>query len=187
MLAFPLRFSARDHASTPALIVPPTIGAGVAFFDYALCMSDITEAIADAVSDAVEDAEHARDLDDATDKAEHAETIAAGAADDAGTVVGNVKVGTHVVREGETRVGAAGVQEAIYSLLMMQNGFICESANIENLDPAMADMPIVRGIGRDAAKNGNRISSFIMGVVKSTPFQYRRAEETNSSVTAQQQ
>ncbi|MBX6424457.1 MAG: beta-ketoacyl-ACP synthase I [Variibacter sp.] len=41
-------------------------------------------------------------------------------------------------------LGAAGVQEAIYSLLMMQNGFICESANIENLDPAIADMPIVR-------------------------------------------
>ena len=41
-------------------------------------------------------------------------------------------------------LGAAGVQEAIYSLLMMQNGFICESANIENLDPAFADMPIVR-------------------------------------------
>ena len=41
-------------------------------------------------------------------------------------------------------LGAAGAQEAIYSLLMMNNGFICESANIENLDPAMADMPIVR-------------------------------------------
>src|ERR687897_854049 len=41
-------------------------------------------------------------------------------------------------------LGAAGAQEAIYSLLMMQNGFICESANIENIDPAMADMPIVR-------------------------------------------
>jgi 3-oxoacyl-[acyl-carrier-protein] synthase I len=41
-------------------------------------------------------------------------------------------------------LGAAGAQEAIYSLLMMQNGFICESANIENLDPAFADMPIVR-------------------------------------------
>ncbi|MFZ1185785.1 MAG: beta-ketoacyl-ACP synthase I [Pseudolabrys sp.] len=41
-------------------------------------------------------------------------------------------------------LGAAGVQEAIYSLLMMQNGFICESANIEDLDPAFADMPIVR-------------------------------------------
>jgi 3-oxoacyl-[acyl-carrier-protein] synthase-1 len=41
-------------------------------------------------------------------------------------------------------LGAAGVQEAIYSLLMMNNGFICESANIENLDPAFADVPIVR-------------------------------------------
>jgi 3-oxoacyl-[acyl-carrier-protein] synthase-1 len=41
-------------------------------------------------------------------------------------------------------LGAAGAQEAIYSLLMMSNGFICESANIANLDPAFADMPIVR-------------------------------------------
>jgi 3-oxoacyl-[acyl-carrier-protein] synthase-1 len=41
-------------------------------------------------------------------------------------------------------LGAAGVQEAIYSLLMMQNGFMCESANIQNLDPAFADMPILR-------------------------------------------
>src|SRR5215475_2531136 len=41
-------------------------------------------------------------------------------------------------------LGAAGAQEAIYSLLMMNNGFICESANIENLDPAFADMPIAR-------------------------------------------
>src|SRR4051795_5050015 len=41
-------------------------------------------------------------------------------------------------------LGAAGAQEAIYSLLMMNNGFICESANIDTLDPAFADMPIVR-------------------------------------------
>jgi 3-oxoacyl-[acyl-carrier-protein] synthase-1 len=41
-------------------------------------------------------------------------------------------------------LGAAGVQEAIYSLLMMNNGFVCESKNIEELDPAFADMPIVR-------------------------------------------
>ena len=41
-------------------------------------------------------------------------------------------------------LGATGVQEAIYSLLMMQSGFICESANIENLDPAFSDVPIVR-------------------------------------------
>ncbi|HUR43812.1 MAG TPA: beta-ketoacyl synthase N-terminal-like domain-containing protein, partial [Aestuariivirga sp.] len=41
-------------------------------------------------------------------------------------------------------LGATGVQEAIYSILMMQNGFICESANIEELDPDFADIPIVR-------------------------------------------
>jgi 3-oxoacyl-[acyl-carrier-protein] synthase-1 len=41
-------------------------------------------------------------------------------------------------------LGAAGAQEAIYSLLMMNNGFICESANIDKLDPAFVDVPIVR-------------------------------------------
>jgi 3-oxoacyl-[acyl-carrier-protein] synthase-1 len=40
-------------------------------------------------------------------------------------------------------LGATGVQEAIYSLLMMNNGFICESAHIEEMDPAFTDMPIV--------------------------------------------
>lgn len=41
-------------------------------------------------------------------------------------------------------LGAAGVQEAIYSLLMMQGGFIGESAHIEELDPEFDSMPIVR-------------------------------------------
>ncbi|MGO9392447.1 beta-ketoacyl-ACP synthase I [Rhodoblastus sp.] len=41
-------------------------------------------------------------------------------------------------------LGAAGVQEAIYSLLMQQNSFICESANITKLDPAFSDMNILR-------------------------------------------
>jgi 3-oxoacyl-[acyl-carrier-protein] synthase I len=41
-------------------------------------------------------------------------------------------------------LGATGVQEAIYSLLMMQNNFICESANISEVDPEFADIPIVR-------------------------------------------
>jgi 3-oxoacyl-[acyl-carrier-protein] synthase I len=40
--------------------------------------------------------------------------------------------------------GAAGVHEAIYSILMMQNKFICESANIEELDPEAADANIIR-------------------------------------------
>ena len=41
-------------------------------------------------------------------------------------------------------LGATGVQEAIYSMLMMSNGFICESAHITEIDPEFADMPIVR-------------------------------------------
>lgn len=41
-------------------------------------------------------------------------------------------------------LGAAGAQEAIYSILQMQGGFIAESANIEELDPEIADAPIVR-------------------------------------------
>ncbi len=41
-------------------------------------------------------------------------------------------------------LGAAGVQEAIYSLLMLNNGFACESAHIEDLDEAFADLPILR-------------------------------------------
>ncbi len=40
--------------------------------------------------------------------------------------------------------GATGAHEAIYSLLMMENNFICESAHITEIDPEFADMPIVR-------------------------------------------
>ena len=41
-------------------------------------------------------------------------------------------------------LGAAGAQEAIYSILMLNNGFACESAHIETLDPEFADLPILR-------------------------------------------
>jgi 3-oxoacyl-[acyl-carrier-protein] synthase-1 len=41
-------------------------------------------------------------------------------------------------------LGAAGVQEAIYALLMMNNRFICKSANIDELDPEFAGVPILR-------------------------------------------
>jgi 3-oxoacyl-[acyl-carrier-protein] synthase-1 len=40
-------------------------------------------------------------------------------------------------------LGATGVQEAIYSLLMLENDFICASANITTLDPEAEGMPIV--------------------------------------------
>jgi len=60
-------------------------------------------------------------------------------------------------------LGAAGVQEAIYSLLMMNNGFICESANIEELDPEMADIPIVRNRVDNAELNCVMSNSFGFG------------------------
>jgi 3-oxoacyl-[acyl-carrier-protein] synthase-1 len=41
-------------------------------------------------------------------------------------------------------LGAAGAQEAIYSILQMRNGFIAESANIDELDPEIGDAPVVR-------------------------------------------
>ncbi len=41
-------------------------------------------------------------------------------------------------------LGATGVQEAIYSLLMLNHDFVAESAHIEEIDPAFADMPIAR-------------------------------------------
>lgn len=41
-------------------------------------------------------------------------------------------------------LGAVGVQEAIYCILMMRNNFICESANIQEIDPDFSDVPIVR-------------------------------------------
>jgi 3-oxoacyl-[acyl-carrier-protein] synthase-1 len=41
-------------------------------------------------------------------------------------------------------LGAAGAQEAIYCLLMLNGGFLAESAHIDNLDPAFADLPILR-------------------------------------------
>jgi len=40
-------------------------------------------------------------------------------------------------------LGAAGAQEAIYCLLMMQEDFAAQSAHIDHLDPAFADLPIL--------------------------------------------
>lgn len=41
-------------------------------------------------------------------------------------------------------LGAVGAQETIYSLIMMRDRFLCESAHIEEVDPEFADLPIVR-------------------------------------------
>lgn len=57
-------------------------------------------------------------------------------------------------------LGAAGVQEAIYSLLMLNNNFMCESANIQELDPAFEGMPILR----------ERVDNVELGCVMSNSF-----------------
>lgn len=60
-------------------------------------------------------------------------------------------------------LGAAGVQEAIYSLLMMQNGFIAGTANLNELDAAIADLPIVGPAGQEATLNAVMSNSFGFG------------------------
>ena len=72
-------------------------------------------------------------------------------------------------------LGAIGVQEAIFSLLMMSNGFVCESANIEEIDPAFADMPIVRKRIDDARLNCVMSNSFGFGGTNAT-LVFRRYE-----------
>ncbi len=64
--------------------------------------------------------------------------------------------------------GAAGVHEAIYTLLMMQSGFICESANIEEIDPAVADANIVRKRIDGAQINTALSNSFGFGGTNAT-------------------
>jgi 3-oxoacyl-[acyl-carrier-protein] synthase-1 len=65
-------------------------------------------------------------------------------------------------------LGASGVQEAIYSLLMMNNGFIAKSANIDELDPAFADMPIIRERQDNVALGSVMSNSFGFGGTNAT-------------------
>lgn len=65
-------------------------------------------------------------------------------------------------------LGAAGVNEAIYSLLMLQGCFMTASANIENLDPEAAGFPIVRELRREADLNVVMSNSFGFGGTNST-------------------
>ena len=60
-------------------------------------------------------------------------------------------------------LGATGVHEAIYTLLMMKNNFICESANIQTLDPAVEGANIVRKRIDNATINVALSNSFGFG------------------------
>ncbi|KPX01388.1 MULTISPECIES: beta-ketoacyl-ACP synthase I [Pseudomonas] len=65
-------------------------------------------------------------------------------------------------------LGAAGVHEAIYCLLMMENNFIAGSANIEELDPVVADMPILLKTKEDAKLDLVMSNSFGFGGTNAT-------------------
>ena len=64
-------------------------------------------------------------------------------------------------------LGAASVHEAIYSLLMLRDGFVAASANIDNLDPRAEGFPIVRE-SRDATLNTVMSNSFGFGGTNGT-------------------
>jgi len=65
-------------------------------------------------------------------------------------------------------LGAAGVQEAIYCLLMMENKFISASANIENMDEKAKNFPIVTKIEKDKELNSVMSNSFGFGGTNAT-------------------
>ena len=65
-------------------------------------------------------------------------------------------------------LGATGVQEAIYCLLMMQHKFLAASANIDNIDPDAADMPIVRSREDNVQFNAVMSNSFGFGGTNAT-------------------
>ena len=100
-------------------------------------------------------------------------------------------VGVWRTNDGEFRVDAAG---QMYDGAKLQGPASLRRAILSHSDsflrnftenllafglgrvPDYYDMPVVRSIDREAARNGNRFSSFVLGVVRSAPFQQRRAE-----------
>jgi 3-oxoacyl-[acyl-carrier-protein] synthase-1 len=74
-------------------------------------------------------------------------------------------------------LGAAGVHEAIYSLLMMQEDFLCASANITELDPAGTDFPIIRERIDKAGVNVMMSNSFGFGGTNAT-LVFRRWQDS---------
>ncbi|WP_312797739.1 beta-ketoacyl-ACP synthase I [Tianweitania sp.] len=73
-------------------------------------------------------------------------------------------------------LGAAGVQESIYSILMMQNNFIGKSAHIETLDPEFEGMPVVRERIDNAGINTVLSNSFGFGGTNATLVFQRLAD-----------
>jgi 3-oxoacyl-[acyl-carrier-protein] synthase-1 len=65
-------------------------------------------------------------------------------------------------------LGAAGAHEAIYCMLMMEGNFVTGSANIETIDPELADLPILRETKEDVALDTVMSNSFGFGGTNAT-------------------
>ena len=65
-------------------------------------------------------------------------------------------------------LGAAGVNEAIFTLLMLEHGFISPSINIDEIDPQAEDMPIVRELIENVELETAMSNSFGFGGTNST-------------------
>ena len=65
-------------------------------------------------------------------------------------------------------LGAAGVHDAIYCMLMMEGNFLAASANIETLDPEIADLPILRETKENFSANVVMSNSFGFGGTNAT-------------------
>ena len=84
-------------------------------------------------------------------------------------------------------LGGTGVQEAIYSILMMNNNFICKSANIQNLDPEVEGLPIVLETKKDHKFDTLLSNSFGFGGTNaSLVFKRFNKEDKNNFFTNNQ-
>jgi hypothetical protein len=85
--------------------------------------------------------------------------------------------------DGSKLDGPASLRQAILNRSDAFLGSFCESLLAYGLGRVIdyRDMPAVRSIAPDAAKDNNRFSSFVLGVVRSLPFQMSRAEESESA------
>jgi hypothetical protein len=85
--------------------------------------------------------------------------------------------------DGQKLNGPASLRQAVLNHSDAFLGTLTENLLAYGLGrvPESYDMPVVRAIAHDAERNGNRFSSFVLGIVKSAPFQMRRADEADSN------
>jgi hypothetical protein len=89
--------------------------------------------------------------------------------------------------DGQAAVGVAGLRAALLRQPSVFVQTLTEKLLTYGLGRGLQayDMPVVRGIVRDAAAHDNQFSSLVLGIVKSTPFQMRKKADVGSQSTAE--